>query len=190
MRKITTYLYEFEELSDRAKERAIEEFRVHNLEDWGWHEHIKDDAKAIGALMGIEIENIYFSGFGSQGDGACFTGTYAYQEDSVEKVKEYAPEDRLLHEIAQELYDVQKKNWFQVTAEITHNNNRYYHSHSVEITALPSTSLQHVAHPLRRFMDWIYDQLKKEYENIQSDESIIETIKANDYEFNEDGVLT
>lgn len=40
---------------------------------------------------------------------------------------------------------------------------------------------------LRDFMDWIYKQLETEYDYKTSREQIIETIKANDYEFDEDG---
>jgi hypothetical protein len=39
----------------------------------------------------------------------------------------------------------------------------------------------------RAFMDWIYSQLKKEYEYQTSDETVAENIEANGYEFTEAG---
>jgi hypothetical protein len=40
---------------------------------------------------------------------------------------------------------------------------------------------------MRDFADWIYDQLRKEYEYQMSDEQVDETLIANEYEFDEDG---
>lgn len=39
----------------------------------------------------------------------------------------------------------------------------------------------------RTFADWIYRQLESEYEHVNSDESVAETIRANEYEFTADG---
>jgi hypothetical protein len=40
----------------------------------------------------------------------------------------------------------------------------------------------------RDFMDWIYKQLEKEWDYQNSDEQVEESIRANEYEFLEDGV--
>ena len=52
-----------------------------HIELWpDWYESTFDDAKAIGALMGMDIDGIYFSGFCSQGDGACFEAGLSYRK--------------------------------------------------------------------------------------------------------------
>jgi hypothetical protein len=38
--------------------------------DYEWYTSVYDDATEIARLMGIEIKDIGFSGFSSQGDGA------------------------------------------------------------------------------------------------------------------------
>jgi hypothetical protein len=40
---------------------------------------------------------------------------------------------------------------------------------------------------LRAFADWIYSQLENEYDYIQADEQVDESIRANEYEFTADG---
>jgi hypothetical protein len=69
-----TTVYQFDELSDEAKEKAREWYRQGNVTTRFWSECTIDDAKEIGKLLGMDIDNIYFSGFWSQGDGACFEG--------------------------------------------------------------------------------------------------------------------
>ena len=40
---------------------------------------------------------------------------------------------------------------------------------------------------MRDFADWIYRQLEAEYEYQNSDEQVIESIRCNEYEFDEQG---
>jgi len=80
MKTVTeTYnVYSFDELSDKAKNKAMEDYAA-NLGFSFYAECIIEDAKTIGELMGIDIDNVYYSGFYSQGDGAMFTGGYGYK---------------------------------------------------------------------------------------------------------------
>lgn len=99
MQIIETKGYTFNELSEEAKEKAREWYR--KVEDFSFYaETVIDDAKTIAKLMGININNVYYSGFWSQGHGACFEGTYTYKAGSVKALKDYAPLDTELHAIA------------------------------------------------------------------------------------------
>ena len=69
MRTETIKIYRFEELNDKAKEQAIEESRLINVQ-YEWWDGIYDMYKCD--TKGSDIHNIYFSGFYSQGDGAMF----------------------------------------------------------------------------------------------------------------------
>lgn len=40
---------------------------------------------------------------------------------------------------------------------------------------------------MRDFADWIYERLSDEYDYQTSDSAVEETIRANEYEFDEDG---
>lgn len=186
-------LFTFDELSDEAKETAIERYRENNL-DYEWYDAVYDDAITIGKLIGIKIDRIYFSGFWSQGDGACFEGEYFYSAGSVKEIKAYAPIDTELHRIAKELQDIQKPAFYHLYAYVKHRGH-YYHENCTEIDVrndaqkFTDDQEQRLKDCLRDFMRWIYRQLEKEYEYLTSEEAIKETIEANEYEFTENGKL-
>lgn len=185
---IVTY-YKFSELDDKAKEKVIDNNRGINV-DHEWYDYIFDDAKHMASLMGIEIDNIYFGGFSSQGDGACFTGSYSYKKGSVKAIKDEAPLDTELHRIATELFQLQRKHFYGLSASVVHRGH-YNHSGCTSITVNHYVEGQGVDEDLtdilREFMDWIYDQLQKQYWFLVSDEAVQETIEINEYEFDENG---
>ncbi|KAB2699348.1 hypothetical protein F9K79_09650 [Ochrobactrum sp. Kaboul] len=103
--------FKFDQLSDRAKERARDNYRE-GYPDHDWWDSVYDDAVTIAEMMGIEIDgtarqpSIQFSGFWSQGDGASFSGRWTPLADplaSLNKVMEYAPRDKELHSLAFDL---------------------------------------------------------------------------------------
>src|SRR5690606_33296995 len=84
-RVMETTVYTFDELSDKAKEKARDWYRDGQL-DYDWWDSVYEMAQTAGWILGIEMDHktknvpaIYFSGFSSQGDGACFEGTYKYK---------------------------------------------------------------------------------------------------------------
>jgi hypothetical protein len=103
-RVMETKVFKFEELSDKAKEKAREWFREGAL-DHDWWDTEYDEAASIGEMMGISLRRkpvklhgggtrydpaIYFSGFSSQGDGACFEAHYSYVKGGAKAIREYA----------------------------------------------------------------------------------------------------
>lgn len=191
IRTITTY--NFDELSEAAKQKALEKLADINTDFDDWHNFIFEDAKMIADRIGIDITNIYFSGFSSQGDGACFEGSYKYRQNSAALVKEYAPQDTELHRIASELAEIQRRNFYKIKATVKHSG-RYYHSLCTYIDVFTSENAAaqvkdsgEICELLRAFMQWIYGQLEKEFNYRQSKEAIIATIRANNYEFKENG---
>lgn len=193
----TTTLYSLDELSDAAQQTALERLYDINVDGTFWHEYMIDDAKTIGALLGIDIDDVYFSGFSSQGDGACFTGSYAYRKNAARAVREYAPQDTELHAIADALQEVQRVNFYNLSASVKHSG-RYCHELCTDVTVyddryaygdVRAGAAERLTECLRDYMRWIYRRLESEYEYLTSKESIRETILANDYEFTEDGRL-
>jgi hypothetical protein len=205
MRTIETVVYQYDELSPEAQEKAREWFlRGFEFEA----DFVLEDAARGAALLGIEFDthtvdlygggtrqepNIYWSGFSSQEDGACFEGRYAYAPGSVKAVKAYAPEDKDLHSIAQQLQDVQKRNFYHLTA-MTQHHKHYYHNGCMTVTVEDSreievsdTAEEEITEALRAFADWIYSQLQAEYDYQISDKAVAESIRENDYEFTVDG---
>jgi hypothetical protein len=57
-----------------TKDELIEKYRYWNVEDFDWWDCTYDDFKVSMTAVGICVDRMYFSGFCSQGDGACFEG--------------------------------------------------------------------------------------------------------------------
>ncbi len=188
-----TNVFSFTELSDEAKETAIVANRLMDVDDTFWSENVIEDAKTIGALAGIEIENVWFSHSYSQGDGACFEGSYSYTIGALKAVKDHAPMDEKLHDIIQTLQDIQRRAFYRLEAtckQIGH----YLHSGcmSVDLTWNKDYSLdieQDLRDALRLYADWIFSSIVKDYEYFTSDEYIRERLEERDDKFLESGQL-
>lgn len=188
-------VFKFEELSESAKYSAIA--AVNCFDDYA-KDFVIDDAKAIGALMGWEIENVYYSGFWSQGDGACFEGTMRYAKGCAKAVKAYAPNDAKLHRIAQAWQELQMKNFYSLRATVKQSGH-YMHSGCTSFDCADSRNNygylydSNIADEIevigRDFMDWIYKSLEKEYAYQTSEEVISELCEANGYVFDRHGNL-
>lgn len=202
-------LYSFNELEDSAKETARQQCRE-NIDHY-YSESVYEDAEKVAAILGIEFDSkkiplmngtyrsapkIWFSGFYSQGDGACFEGSYSYAKGSTKRIREYAPNDNDLHSIADNLANVQRRNFYQLRATCEHSG-RYYHSGCMSVAVEHcedqwrdiGDAEDEITDELRSFADWIYSQLEKEYEYLTSDEQVEDSIIANEYEFHENGTI-
>jgi len=210
MRAITSTVYKFDELSEAAKEKAREWYREGDL-GYEWWDTFYDDFARIADILGIDLRQrpvklmngktrydpcIWWSGFASQGDGAMWEGDYRYAKGSCKKIREYAPNDNDLHEIADGLYQIQKRYFYRVTAMSKHRG-YYYHEYCMDIDVFCTNEngyeIDNFVHDeevkdlLRDFARWIYRQLESEYDYLMSDEAVDECIRANEYEFDEDG---
>lgn len=58
-----------------TKDELIEKHRYWNVEDIDWWDSTYDCFKERMTAIGISVDKMYFSGFCSQGDGACFEGS-------------------------------------------------------------------------------------------------------------------
>ena len=82
--------FSYQELSTRAQEKAREWFAA-SL-DYEWWDGVYDIAKEEGKERGFDIEDIRFSGFWSQGDGASWTGRVDIKQFLEHHLKEDHPE--------------------------------------------------------------------------------------------------
>ena len=198
MRIQTIAIYEFNELTDEAKENARDWYRANGL-DYEWWDCTIQEYKELGELLGIEIDNIYFSGFASQGDGACFTGTYSYRKGWKKALASETGGElyRKLESIGLGLQAEQEKYFYGITAGINRTG-RYCHENSVTVSVDPGEHVNgywsdtsdmedNIADCLRDFMREIYSTLRSEYGYLTSDESVDDTIIANEWEFTETG---
>lgn len=204
MRIAKKTLYKYEELSDRAKQRARECYLEGGL-DYSWWEYLYEDFARVAEILGISLSEkpvplmngkcryepeIYFSGFYHQGSGSSFCGTYGYAKGAVAKIKKYAPQDEELHRIAQGLQDVQRRHFYRLTADMTSVRD---HCLRVEVgdSENPYRDIGDAEDDVRELMndfnDWMFKCLQDEYEYLTSDEAVEESIVANEYEFDEYG---
>lgn len=208
-RIIETTVYDFHELSDAAKDNARAWFRE-SVSDWEWYDFIFDDFEEICRILGVDLRTrpvrlmgggtrqkpcIYFSGFCSQGDGACFEATYAYEKGAARRIRSYAPQDEALHGIADRLQDVQRANFFQLGADVRHRG-RYCHAYAMDISVtrdspngqdMTDDAEETVIESLRDLAHWLYRQLERGWDYMMSDEYADEGIVANSYTFTDSG---
>lgn len=193
MKTITINTYSFEELSPKAKEKARAWFREGMEFD---SEFTIEDAKQGFAFMGFDVSNVYFSGFSSQGDGACFEGSWSPAKVDATKLKGHAPIDKELHRLA----DIFAKLSAQIpSASFTvKHSGHYYHQYCTVFdfayddcenpseSALPEFEKQAID-AARDCMAWLYRTLEKDYDWQNANEQVDENMRANDYAFTAQG---
>ncbi|MCK4705114.1 MAG: hypothetical protein KAT90_06515 [Gammaproteobacteria bacterium] len=191
-------IFEFDELTPEMQKSVIDKNRHYNVDGcFDWWDSVYEDSKNIAELIGINITDIYFSGFSSQGDGACFVGSYSYEKGCLKAIKEYAPLDKVLHDIVKRLVLAQRKAFYQASANIARGNrsNFYSHSGTMGISVenfdytldIPNDSYDDIVQCLQEFADWIYSALEREYNFQTSDESVKDSLICNAREFDSDG---
>jgi hypothetical protein len=163
-REITkrTTVYKFDELSDDAKQKAIENLYDINV-DYDWYECIYDDARTIGCTIdGFDIDRGNYCDLKCPDAGA-----------TAEKImKEHGPNCET----------------FKLAAQYVKDYDALERDEDGEPLALYAQD--ELDQDFTRALSEEYlSLLRQEYEYRTSEEAIIETIQANDYDFTEDGKL-
>lgn len=205
-RIITTTVYTLHELSSTAQEKARDWYRQHHA-DSNWYENVYEDFREVCGIFGIDLRQrvfrlsngrfmeepcIWFSGFCSQGTEPVLKGTGTGSQRHPEN-QGICPQDRELHRIADTLHAVQKRNFWQLQAEISHRG-RYCHPYSMDITvtrnsptgqAMTTDAEAAVSEALRDLAFWLYRQLENKYDWLTSDTAVDEALLINEYTFTE-----
>jgi hypothetical protein len=201
-------IMQYKELSDEAKEHAFKrhvEYAQSN--DYYWWESTQEywAEKLEGLGIYTATDSMHFSGFGNQGDGACFTGSInlrefleAHPDLKKEHVKLYMATIPFDHRgAACEYFDI----------ELTRQSTQYSHHNTVhlgswDLNTLPEYDTEDgedyerliidaeadIEWQCREYMKEIYRDLEKEYEYMQSMECFLEGVDYKD--FDEEGELT
>ena len=153
MKTKTINLYEFDELSDHAKQRAIADNCGINVNYWCWWHSIYDDAENIGLkITGFDLDrNQHCTG---QAIDDVLTIAHKIKTEHGFDTPTYGLADEFLKDYAKADDD--------------------------DIDDLSDEFLKALLEEYRII-------LTKEFEWLTSDEAIIDTLRANEYEFNEDG---
>ena len=166
-----------------------------NVEVDFWYEGIIYNHTQKLKSLGFNDVKIAFTGFGSQGDGASFTCESIdfekwLSENSTNNNK------RLLSLLNKDLIELDGNiKWDRNTYYCHWNTTTLYLSDSVfgERGSYPNieSAIEQLDEDITNFMQnynkKIYTELENTYFDLTSEESILETLEANDYEFTEDG---
>jgi hypothetical protein len=212
----TINLYSFDELSTEAQNKAIENLSDINV-DHEWWDFVYTDFITIAEYFGIEIEKnrnstqMFFTGFYSQGDGSAFAGTIDVQKFieciEGEKWREHAPKEELkFYKVTPNIKRVCKliaSGTIDLYANVKMTNREtsvkleydwsfagdYKCSNPIRVETTINDLIELLEDGIETLNSWFFNQLRTEYEYQTSREQIIETIKANEYTFTENGKL-
>lgn len=194
-------LKRFEALSEDDKQIILDRHRDINV-DHGWWDRVYSDFAEDMKAVGIAVTDMYFSGFWSQGDGACFEGRV---DDWRLFLESLGYTDELM---VQHFAD-------HASFSVSHSGH-YYHEHCTRFDAefyLPDQYVDEehfleyhgfgeelrdaaliavlskfdgreledeFAEAFKDHMRDLYRRLENEYEYLTSDEAVLETLHAND----------
>ena len=197
MRTVQVQLFNFSELNPTAKEVALERFRDINVNDDYWSDPILEGFREKATQAGFDIDQIYFSGFWSQGDGAMFTYT-GFNDSMLKNFVEQVDLSEADKVIILSQADTCGKGI---------HRGHYYHEKSCDhYTTLDNTNLdweyaadlisqlddafdKYVTKTYEDLCRELYGDLEKYYEELTSEEAVQEAIEDNGYEFTEDGQI-
>jgi hypothetical protein len=199
----TEVTYKFKDLSEKAKQKAREEYTSGDYPGYDWWDNTYEDAVRMAEMLGIQISttvrgrgrsiDIWFSGFCSQGDGASFDGWYDYAPKAVEQITSECSDEELLR-IAQELTLMQLTQRLKGLEEFS----GYVKSSrdNCIATDIRDWGIDEIGEPdedqfkglMQDFADWIYKQLEAEHDYYHSDAYVDERLSESDDEYDEDGV--
>lgn len=191
MKTKTINVYEFKELDEKAQDK-VRSWYQESFMSYDWYESTYEYWKEKLHEMGYYGVEINFSGFYSQGDGACFSATVGISQWIKSHDKKFQKKYSLLIEHSD-----------YITMAIT-TSGRYSHEHSMSIDYEYSTDDTDekkdaailnllgeiealVLEDARDQARTIYRDLEKEYEYLVGDEAMIESLEANEYEFDKLG---
>ena len=163
------------------------------IADWvglnpNWYNHVYDEFVEIALEKGFKVDKCYFSGFYSQGDGAMFEGSVIDFSKFISSVR------------INKLYE---NGSIDLEANFTHVGRYYYNEKSYEINFdvyntdyYKHTNIEEYLHNVLQdkiktsyesLCKELYQMLEKEYDYLTSEKYIMEEIKENNYEFDQDG---
>jgi hypothetical protein len=172
--KVTkTKVYPFGELSEDAKEKAVQGLYEINIWHEWWENTFEDAATVKLKLMEFDIDR-----------GSYCRGEFVeYTKETADAIIERHGENCETWKTATEFIENSAKLYMKFSVDIREDGfdeNEYGREQEQE--ELDAEFLKSILEDYRII-------LQKEYEYLASEDAIIETIEANEYEFTEDGKL-
>lgn len=213
---IEVTLYQFDELEDKAKEKAANYYR----ENWmhhDWWDCTYECMKEDGLKYGFHIKDIRFSGFWSQGDGASWCGAVRVKDWILSKPSKYQE-----HPTTQIVLALIEEGWVDEQVLVSFSSSHYCHENTMDVQGIdhhyrieedvemadgmfkgaqvgdliriidaPQGVLYDMSGELKdaviAFARTIHRELEDEYDHLTSEEAIAESYAINDVWFTEEG---
>lgn len=205
MRTVTKTLdiYSIEDVknNEELKELVLEKNRDINVDNNYWFEGTLESWKERLMEYGFIEPDIRFSGFWAQGDGASFTSKAVYLDLYLKAFRPTAYSDRQI-----KLFLDLIRNYDVVEFSVERRDNRHVHEYTTTVWCddylynfnrcprlqlLLSNFIEdlrvHMQDKIEELNRKIYKDLNAEYDYLESDEAVMETLEANEYEFTADG---
>ena len=180
--------YKFAELDVKVQEKVLEDYRYVIVElDNEWYHPIIEGFEEDMLEYGIDPE-VSFSGFGSQGDGASFISTTCDTDLLVRKLYETG------HDISEDAL-LDSKDY---TIIIRRNDNHYAHENTMYVNYYSGGGIELFPDEEEKLTDvvleWartkakeLYKNLEKYWDELTSDDEIMEYFEDNEFLFYENG---
>ena len=180
------------------RERLLERHRYINVEHNDWYDCVYSDFREDMKKVGVDVERMYFTGFCSHGDGACFNGKLDNAKTYLDH--HHAGQYPMLRKL------LEHDGGVYIRCE---HRGRYFHQYCTEFWVDADTLTHMVDQPTEfhetiveqwqrqledevtsfevdvkeqwwAYMSDLYCRLENEYYYLVSDEAVWETIEANE----------
>lgn len=173
MRIKETKVYPFDELSDDAKEKAVQGLCDINV-DYEWWEFTFEDA---------ETAKLKLTEFDIDRGNYCRGEFIEYAKDTADAIVFHHGENCETHKTAMEFLAASALLYMKYPVKLDEDGDDENETDRTREQGDVNDEF------LRSILEDYRIILQKEYEHLTSENAIIETIKANEYEFTEDGKL-
>lgn len=201
-----TPLDRFNALTKRQRDEILDKNRHWNVEHTAWWNVVYDDFKHDMDAIGIEVERMYFGGFSSQGDGACFEGRVFSWEDFLPSLGHTDPALITLADSSGWAFGVEHKGHyyhenctrFNTCLATLDCNDALDEEEFAQVFSPYKSEIQTAAwmaliadykredleeqftEAFKGHMRSLYNRLEAEYDHLTSDESVLESLDTND----------
>jgi hypothetical protein len=199
----TLDIYSIEDVknNEELKELVLEKNRDINVDNNYWFDDGIEAWKERLREYGFIEPDIQFSGFWSQGDGASFTSKAVYLDLYLKAFGRdlyFDKQIKLFLDLI-ESYDVvefgvERRDYRYVheyTTKVYYDEYLYQFNRCPRLQRFLSNFITdlctHMQDKIEELNRKIYKDLNAEYDYLESDEAVMETLEVNEYEFTEDG---
>lgn len=200
-----TPLDRFNALTKRQRDEILDKHRHWNVEHIEWWDVVYDHFKHDMSAIGIEVERMYFSGFSSQGDGACFDARVYSWGDFLPSIYRADPALISLAEQAWVFRVEHRGHYYHENCTSFYSDmacpsdycyselDEFVHAYSPYKTEIQDavflanlqgydydTLKDEFEEEFKRHMRDLYSRLEIEYDDLTSDESVLASLDAND----------